>query len=83
MLWAYQTTEKTSTSEMLFILAYRAESMEPIKLTCLSVRAKMVNWEHNDDKMARKLDLLDERREVASRRLKLTGGGSQGNTITR
>lgn len=43
--------------------------MEPAKLTCMSVRAKMINCEDNEVKMASESNLLDERRETASRRV--------------
>lgn len=69
VLWAYRTTEKTSTGETPFALAFGAEAMEPAELTCLSIRAEAMSREDNDAKMARELDLLDERREVASRRV--------------
>lgn len=66
---------KTSTGETQFVLVYGAEAMEPAELICLSVRAEMMNWEDNDVKMARELDLIDERRDWLAEVLRLTSEG--------
>lgn len=55
--------------EMLFALAYRDEAMELAELVYLSTKVKIISREDNNVKMAKELDLLDERREAASRRI--------------
>ena len=68
VLWAYRTTQKTSTRETPFALAYGTEAVAPVEVGLKSLRIELATAEHNDEALRLNLDLLDEKREQVLRR---------------
>nr|XP_009595270.1 uncharacterized protein LOC104091605 [Nicotiana tomentosiformis] len=69
MLWTYQTTTKSSTGETPFCLIYDAEALIPIKVGEPTLRFSRANEEANNEALLVKLDLLDERMDLAHVRM--------------
>nr|XP_009796070.1 PREDICTED: uncharacterized protein LOC104242696 [Nicotiana sylvestris] len=65
VLWAYRTTAKTSTGEILFSLVYGAEALIPVEIGEPSTKYTQATKESNEEEMRVNLDLLEERRETA------------------
>nr|XP_009792054.1 PREDICTED: uncharacterized protein LOC104239185 [Nicotiana sylvestris] len=65
VLWAYQTTPKSSRGETHFSLVYGAEAPIPVEVGEPSTRFWNANKESNHEAMATALELLDERREAS------------------
>ncbi|GFZ14451.1 hypothetical protein Acr_24g0006410 [Actinidia rufa] len=63
ILWAYQTTSKIPTGEMLFSLVYGTESVILVKIGMPSFRTSIFDKENNEIKLRLNLDLLDEKRK--------------------
>lgn len=55
---------------MPFALAFGVESMEYLELMLVTPRAKEMDWKENDFNLRSKFDLLEEKRELAARRVK-------------
>nr|XP_009785655.1 PREDICTED: uncharacterized protein LOC104233891 [Nicotiana sylvestris] len=68
-LWAYQTTTKMSTGETPFSLVYGAEALIPVEIGEPSTRYTQATEESNEEEMRVNLDLLEERRENALKRM--------------
>ena len=70
VLWAYRTTQKSSTRETPFALAFGTEAVAPVEVGLKSPRIELVAVEHNDEALRLNLDLLDKKREQVLRRTK-------------
>ena len=68
VLWAYRTTQKSTTRETPFALAFGTEAVAPIEVGLKSPRIELVAVEHNDEALCLNLDLLDEKHEQVLRR---------------
>ena len=69
VLWAYRTTCKSVTQETLFALAFGTVVVAPIEVGLKSPRVKFANAEHNEESLCLNLDLLEEKREQALKRV--------------
>ncbi|XP_075633349.1 uncharacterized protein LOC142605797 [Castanea sativa] len=69
VLWAYQTTLGRSTRETPFSMTYGAEAVTLVEISLSSMRVANFSLSSNDVQMAMKLDLSEERRDMASIRL--------------
>ncbi|KAL0446567.1 UNVERIFIED_CONTAM: hypothetical protein Slati_1784600 [Sesamum latifolium] len=69
VLWAYCTTPRESTQEMPFSLVYGTEAVIPSEIGKETWRIKSYDNSGNSKSRRIDLDLLDEKREVAERRI--------------
>ena len=69
VLWAYRTTHKSTTQETLFALALGTEVVAPVEVGLESPRVKFVNTKRNEETLIFDLDLLEEKREQALKRV--------------
>ena len=69
VLWAYQTTARTPTGETPFQLAYGSEAVILAEVVLTSYRVENYNKDKNKEAMCLQLDLVDEVRAAAERRL--------------
>ncbi|KAK3013837.1 hypothetical protein RJ639_009483 [Escallonia herrerae] len=69
ILWAYNTTTRTSTGETPFSLSFGTDALIPVEVGLPSLRLKTHNPVQNEEDLRANLDLLDERREQAAVRL--------------
>ena len=67
--WAYRTTPRRSTREIPFSVKYGIEAVIPSEIGLSSMRVLDFSPKENNDKLAKDLDLLEERREMALIRL--------------
>ncbi|KAK3025696.1 hypothetical protein RJ639_041701 [Escallonia herrerae] len=69
ILWAYNTTTRTSTGETPFSLSFGTDALIPVEIGLPSLR--LINHDpiQNEEDLRANLDLLDERREQAAVRL--------------
>ncbi|KAK0586692.1 hypothetical protein LWI29_010873 [Acer saccharum] len=65
VLWAYKTTERGSTGETPYSMAYGAEAVIPVETSFSSPRVQLFQPELNIDMLKCSLDELEERRERA------------------
>ncbi|XP_022567370.1 uncharacterized protein K02A2.6-like [Brassica napus] len=65
VLWAYQTTPKTSTQETPYALVHGAEVIIPTEMHVKTTVSGTTSQEENHELMSLSLDLLDEKREAA------------------
>ncbi|KAK0593290.1 hypothetical protein LWI29_034321 [Acer saccharum] len=65
VLWAYRTTERGSTGETPYSMAYGAEAVIPVETSFSSPRVQLFQPEINVDMLKCGLDELEERRERA------------------
>ncbi|TXG60522.1 hypothetical protein EZV62_015095 [Acer yangbiense] len=65
VLWAYRTTERGSTGETPYSMAYGAEAIIPVETSFFSPRVQLFQPELNIDMLKCGLDELEERRERA------------------
>lgn len=63
VLWAYQTTPRSSTGETSYSLAYGTEAVIPLEVGLPTNRTILVKSRGNDNALARELDLAEEKRE--------------------
>ena len=70
VLWAYRTTQKSTTQETPFALAFGTEAVAPVEVGLKSLRIELAAVEHNDEALRLNLDILDENREQVLRRTK-------------
>ncbi|XP_076921910.1 uncharacterized protein LOC143583505 [Bidens hawaiensis] len=64
VLWAFRTQKNSSNSETPFSLTYGTEAMIPAEIGIPSTRVLLID--DNDYKLRMNIDLLEERRELAS-----------------
>lgn len=64
VLWAHRTMPKSSTGESPFSLVYGSEEVIPAEIGVPTCR--IFNSDDNDTNLRTNLDLLEERREIAS-----------------
>ena len=69
VLWAYRTTRKSATRETLLALEFGTEAIAPAKFGLESPRVRFVNAERNKETLRLNLDLLEEKREQALKRV--------------
>ena len=68
VLRAYRTTQKSTTRETPFALAFGTEAVAPVEVGIKSPRIEFASVEHNDEALRLNLELLDEKREQVLRR---------------
>ena len=68
VLWAYRTTQKSTTRETPFALAFGTEVVAPVEVGIKSPRVELESEEHNDEALRMNLELLDEKREQVQQR---------------
>nr|XP_027126139.1 uncharacterized protein LOC113742510 [Coffea arabica] len=78
VLWSYWTTPRSSTQETPFSLTYGAEAVITAEILTPNPRLAAYVAEVNGEERQLDLDLVDERRDVASARV-----ASYKNTLTR
>ncbi|XP_027156819.1 uncharacterized protein LOC113757958 [Coffea eugenioides] len=69
VLWSYRTTPRSATQETPFSLTYGAEAVIPAEILTPSPRLAAYAAEVNDEERQLDLDLVDERRDLASARI--------------
>ena len=69
VLWAYRTTIRTPIGETLFRLTYGNEVVIPAEIGLTSYRVDNHNEGRNDEAIRLQLDLVDEVRAIAEKRL--------------
>ncbi|KAK3003569.1 hypothetical protein RJ639_018904 [Escallonia herrerae] len=69
ILWAYNTTTRTSTGETPFSLSFGTDALIPVEIGLPSLRLTTHDPVQNEEDLRANLDLLDERREQAAVRL--------------
>uniref|UniRef100_A0A2N9EKU0 Uncharacterized protein n=1 Tax=Fagus sylvatica TaxID=28930 RepID=A0A2N9EKU0_FAGSY len=74
VLWAYRTTVRTPTKETPFKLTYGTEAVIPVEIGLTTLRTTFHNEGENEGQLRLNLDLLDEARERAARRIALYQG---------
>ena len=71
VLWSYRTTQKTSTGETPFKLAFGAEALAPVEVGSPSFCLQSFNIDDSIEGMRTSLELLDEVRAEAFRKMEL------------
>ena len=71
VLWAYRTTVRTPTKETPFKLTFGTEAVIPVEIGLTTLRTTFHKEEENEGQLCLNLDLLDETRERAARRIAL------------
>ena len=66
VLWTYRTTPRRSTWETPFSMTYGIEAIIPIESRFLTLRTDQDSIEENDRLLSTSLELVEERREVAT-----------------
>uniref|UniRef100_A0A2N9H5N8 Uncharacterized protein n=1 Tax=Fagus sylvatica TaxID=28930 RepID=A0A2N9H5N8_FAGSY len=74
VLWAYRTTIRTPTKETPFKLTFGAEVVIPVEIGLTTLRTTFHKEGENEGQLRLNLDLLDETRERAARRITLYQG---------
>ncbi|KAK3005034.1 hypothetical protein RJ639_016773 [Escallonia herrerae] len=69
ILWAYNTTTRTSTGETPFSLSFGTDALIPVEVGLPSLQLTTHDPVQNKEDLRANLDLLDERREQAAVRL--------------
>ena len=69
VLWAYRTTCKFATRENPFALAFGTEAVALVKVGLESPRVKFANTKRNEETLRLNLDLLEDKREQALKRV--------------
>ncbi|XP_027063199.2 uncharacterized protein [Coffea arabica] len=69
VLWSYRTTPRSATQETPFSLTYGAEAVIPAEILTPSPRLAAYAAEVNDEERQLDLDLVEERRDLASARI--------------
>ena len=65
VLWAYRTTPRKATNEMPYSLAFGFEAVIPLEVDLLIIQTEAYGVGHNEEVLARDLNLAKERRENA------------------
>ncbi|GKE33176.1 reverse transcriptase domain-containing protein [Tanacetum coccineum] len=68
VLWTHRTTSKSSNGETPFSLVYGSEVVISIEISMETKRIKEFETRQNEKKRREELDILEERREIASNR---------------
>lgn len=68
VLWVHRTTYKTAPRETTFALAFGDEAVTPVEIRTMIHYTEHFNKEQNDEQICLNLDLLSEKRKMASRR---------------
>ncbi|GKC86331.1 reverse transcriptase domain-containing protein, partial [Tanacetum coccineum] len=63
---AYRTTPKSSNGETPFSLVYGSEAVIPIEISMETKRVQDFDPKENEKRRREDLDILEERREIAS-----------------
>ncbi|KAK3026311.1 hypothetical protein RJ639_040999 [Escallonia herrerae] len=66
ILWAYNTTSRTSTGETPFSLSFGTKALIPVEIGLPSLCLTTYDPVQNEEALRANLDLLDERREQAA-----------------
>uniref|UniRef100_A0A2N9F125 Integrase catalytic domain-containing protein n=1 Tax=Fagus sylvatica TaxID=28930 RepID=A0A2N9F125_FAGSY len=74
VLWAYRTTVRTPTKETPFKLTFGTEAVIPVEIGLTTLRTTFHKEGENEGQLRLNLDLLDEIRERAARRIALYQG---------
>ena len=61
-MWAYQTTLQKATNETPYALAFEFEAVIPLEVSLPTIQTEAYDINHNEEVLARDLDLADERR---------------------
>ncbi|XP_071909560.1 uncharacterized protein [Coffea arabica] len=69
VLWSYRTTPRSATQETPFSLTYGAEAVIPAEILTPSPRLAAYAAEVNDEERQLDLDLVEQRRDLASARI--------------
>ncbi|GFZ19787.1 hypothetical protein Acr_28g0004920 [Actinidia rufa] len=65
VLWAYRTTPQKETNETPYSLAFGFKAVIPLEVSLPTIWIEAYNTSHNNEVLARDLDLAEERRENA------------------
>jgi hypothetical protein len=65
VMWSYQTTSSSATSETPYSLAFGAEAVIPVEIGSLSFHIQHYNHGFNNEGLKLHLDLLEEKQEEA------------------
>ena len=68
VLWAYRTTQMSTTQETPFALAFGTEAVAPVEIGLKSPRIELESVEHNEETLLLNLDLLDEKSDQVQKR---------------
>ncbi|CAL2276958.1 unnamed protein product [Prunus armeniaca] len=68
VLWAYRTTFRTSTGEILFSLSFGTEAVAPVEIGQPTYRTSTYEAEANNEQLALNLDFIDELRDQSNMR---------------
>ncbi len=68
VLWAYRTSHKTATGETSFVLAFRHEAVVTSEIGTTIHQTDHFDENENNEQICLNLDLLIEKRELASKR---------------
>jgi hypothetical protein len=69
VMWTHRTTRRRSTGETPFALAYGMEAVIPLEVGLPTTRTTEFNVEENENNLRKDLNLLEERRNMATIRL--------------
>ena len=69
VLWTHRTTARRSTGETPFALAYGVEAVIALEVGIPTIRTTNFTVKTNEDNLRKDLDLLEERRDMATVRL--------------
>ena len=69
VLWTYRTTTRVPTGEMPFRLTFGIEAVIPMEVGLMSLRVKTYEGQKNQQELNSNLDLIDEVREKAIKRM--------------
>ena len=69
VLWAHRTTHKSATQETPFALAFGIEAVALVEVGLKSPRIEFASTKHNKEVLRLNLDLLEEKREQALKRI--------------
>ncbi|GJW32367.1 reverse transcriptase domain-containing protein [Tanacetum coccineum] len=66
VLWAHGTTPKSSNGKTPFSLVYGSKAVVPIEISVETKRINEFEVRQNEKRRRKDLDILEERREIAS-----------------
>ena len=69
VLWAYRTTTRFPTGETPFRLTFGTEAVIPVEVGLTSLRVKNYEGQKNQQELNSNLDLIDEVRKEAVKRM--------------
>uniref|UniRef100_A0A2N9GFR7 Uncharacterized protein n=1 Tax=Fagus sylvatica TaxID=28930 RepID=A0A2N9GFR7_FAGSY len=69
ILWTFRTTPRSSTGETPFSLTYGVEAVIPLEVGLPTLRSEEYDRENNELMLAKDMDLVQERRDLAMIRL--------------